>query len=242
MNITSIHNYYTYYFMKANYLILAVFLLISQLSVSHNDTISGVLLNNKNKVIKNHPVILGSVSPVTVKTDKNGAFTFANANLQDTLFVGDKKGRNLIAIPVNGYPIVVIKSLNSNFNTEYLTDPDEIVSRFLQSKPRDINKEFNTIRREDIAKLGCQDIVCLLSRMSGVTIDNDMILLRGGGFSKFGANGALLVVDGIVTGTSVENANSIPVEDLENITVLKDAPNYGTRGANGAILINTRRN
>jgi len=146
MNITSIHNYYTYYFMKANYLILAVFLLISQLSVSHNDTISGVLLNNKNKVIKNHPVILGSVSPVTVKTDKNGAFTFANANLQDTLFVGDKKGRNLIAIPVNGYPIVVIKSLNSNFNTEYLTDPDEIVSRFLQSKPRDINKEFNTIR------------------------------------------------------------------------------------------------
>ena len=242
MNITSIHNYYTYYFMKANYLILAVFLLISQLSVSHNDTISGVLLNNKNKVIKNHPVILGSVSPVTVKTDKNGAFTFANANLQDTLFVGDKKGRNLIAIPVNGYPIVVIKSLNSNFNTEYLTDPDEIVSRFLQSKPKDMNKEFNTIGREDMIKSGCLDVVCLLRRMSGVTIDDDIVLLRGGGFSKLGANGALLVVDGTVTGTSIGNVNGISVEDLEEITVLKDAPNYGARGANGAIIIKTRKN
>ncbi|WP_120467072.1 TonB-dependent receptor [Bacteroides caecimuris] len=58
--------------------------------------------------------------------------------------------------------------------------------------------------------------------------------------STFGAsNAALVLVDGFE-----RDINEISVEDIESFTVLKDASAtaiYGSRGANGVVLINTRR-
>ena len=58
--------------------------------------------------------------------------------------------------------------------------------------------------------------------------------------STFGAsNAALVLVDGFE-----RDLNEINVEDVESFTVLKDASAtaiYGSKGANGVILINTRR-
>lgn len=58
--------------------------------------------------------------------------------------------------------------------------------------------------------------------------------------STFGANSAALVlVDGFE-----RDLNEINVEDVESFTVLKDASAtaiYGSKGANGVVLINTRR-
>lgn len=60
------------------------------------------------------------------------------------------------------------------------------------------------------------------------------------GISTFGANSsALVLVDGIE-----RDFNEINVEDIESFSVLKDASAtaiYGQRGANGAILITTKR-
>lgn len=47
----------------------------------------------------------------------------------------------------------------------------------------------------------------------------------------------LVVVDGIPMDLSV--LNTIPVEDVSELKVLKDAGEYGVRGANGAIVIKT---
>ena len=58
--------------------------------------------------------------------------------------------------------------------------------------------------------------------------------------STFGAsNAALVLVDGFE-----RDLNEINVEDVESFTVLKDASAtaiYGSKGANGVILVNTRR-
>lgn len=58
--------------------------------------------------------------------------------------------------------------------------------------------------------------------------------------STFGANtSALVLVDGFE-----RDLNEINVEDIESFSVLKDASAtaiYGTKGANGVILVNTRR-
>lgn len=60
------------------------------------------------------------------------------------------------------------------------------------------------------------------------------------GISTFGANNsALVLVDGFE-----RDLNEINVEDIESFSVLKDASAtaiYGSRGANGVILINTKR-
>ena len=47
----------------------------------------------------------------------------------------------------------------------------------------------------------------------------------------------LVVADGIPMDLSV--LNTIPVEDVSELRVLKDAGEYGVRGANGAIVIKT---
>ena len=224
--------------MKTRAFLFFVCLLIAQLVVSQNETITGVLLDINNKVIKNYPVTLGSVAPVTVKTDKYGIFKFTNANLQDTLYVGDKKGRNPIAIPVNGHPYVTVKSLKGNFNTEYLSEPDEQFVRYLQQMERNRKKSLTTLRREDITSSGCRDVYCLLRSLSGVMVSGNTIRVRGMTTSLQGASEPLIVIDGIAV-PSV--GLSINVDDIEDITVLKDASIYGLRGANGAIVINTRR-
>lgn len=60
------------------------------------------------------------------------------------------------------------------------------------------------------------------------------------GISTFGANaGALVLVDGFE-----RNLNELNAEDIESFTVLKDASAtaiYGSRGANGVLLINSKR-
>jgi TonB-dependent SusC/RagA subfamily outer membrane receptor len=85
-------------------------------------------------------------------------------------------------------------------------------------------------------------------RVAGVVItSNDgqpgaapQITIRGGSVSQ--DNSPLFVIDGF----PVENMdiNSINPNDIESMDVLKDASSiaiYGARGANGVIIINTKR-
>ena len=63
------------------------------------------------------------------------------------------------------------------------------------------------------------------------------------GISTFGANSsALILIDGVDRGSS--SLNELAPEDIESFTVLKDATAtavYGAKGANGVVLINTKR-
>ena len=86
----------------------------------------------------------------------------------------------------------------------------------------------------------------LTGKMAGVQItttegspDAEMkIRVRGGG-SITQSNDPLFIVDGF----PVESISDIPASDIEDITVLKDASStaiYGSRGANGVILVTTK--
>jgi len=69
--------------------------------------------------------------------------------------------------------------------------------------------------------------------------DQSRILIRGiGTFS--GNQGPLVLVDGI----QVDNYNNIDANEIETVTILKDASStavYGIRGANGVLIITTKR-
>ena len=227
--------------MNVKYLLIAVIFLLSHVVVvAQNDTITGVLLDINQKAIKKYPVALGRVSPVRVKTDKNGFFIIPNANLQDTLFVANKNGKNMVAIPINGYRFVSIQSLTGDFNAQYLSDPNERLIRHVQEQIRQNAKKKNVslLNRVEIEQSGCRDVTCLLRRFNGVTITEDLITIRGTS-SLQGASSPLFVIDGIAS-TESSALYSIAIEDIEEISVLKDASMYGVRGANGAIVVRTR--
>ena len=89
----------------------------------------------------------------------------------------------------------------------------------------------------------------LQGRIAGVQVINDnnpggaaTIRIRGGS-SIYSSNTPLLVVDGFPMGDA-GNLKQISPEDIETIDVLKDASAsaiYGSRGANGVIIVTTKR-
>lgn len=81
----------------------------------------------------------------------------------------------------------------------------------------------------------------LLARQSSGEPGQDASTLRIRGIGTFtGSQEPLIMVDGI----EVSNYNNIDPNEIESVTILKDASStaiYGVRGANGVLLITTRR-
>jgi TonB-dependent SusC/RagA subfamily outer membrane receptor len=77
-------------------------------------------------------------------------------------------------------------------------------------------------------------------RFAGVQVVNGEIIIRGIN-SINSSSAALIVVDGVPTSSSV--LNSIPPVQVKSVNVIKDgsAAIYGSRGANGVVLIETKK-
>jgi len=80
----------------------------------------------------------------------------------------------------------------------------------------------------------------LVTTDGGDPASQGTIQIRGASTINATGNGPLYVVDGVI----VDNANFINPSTIESIDILKDASSaaiYGARGANGVILITTKR-
>jgi len=79
-----------------------------------------------------------------------------------------------------------------------------------------------------------------ITQNDGTPYGGTEIRIRGNG--SFGANSSpLIVIDGMITNDGLSNLNP---NDVENITILKDAASaaiYGSRGANGVVIITTKK-
>jgi len=106
-----------------------------------------------------------------------------------------------------------------------------------------------TVKADEL-KLPVRDLASAIAgRMAGVVAytrsgapgaDATSIFIRGIGTFSSSPQAPLLVVDGVPD----RSINNIDPEDIENFTILKDAAStaiYGTRGANGVIIINTKK-
>lgn len=92
-----------------------------------------------------------------------------------------------------------------------------------------------------------QNLADYLVRVPGVNVvgsgDNVSVNIRGIG-TIHASTQPLFVVDGHIVGDSYAQANSmVTPRDIDYVQVLKgnDAAMYGVRGANGVILIRTRK-
>ena len=115
-----------------------------------------------------------------------------------------------------------------------------------------ITGAVTSIKNEELKKVPAANVAnALTGRLSGVTFiqqsgepgaDDPIIRIRG--ISTLGdplgsGNDPLILVDGVE-----RNFSRLDPEEIENVTVLKDAAStavYGVRGANGVILVTTKR-
>ncbi len=173
-------------------------------------------------------------------TDVNGNYTLANVPGNATLsfsFIGMKTQE----IPVSGKTEVHVKMQGESIDIE-----EVVAVGYGSMKRSDLTGATSSVSAADFKLHPIMTPTdALIGRLSGVQITNTSgnvdasvkVRIRGTN-SINGGNDPLYVCDGVV-GTGMPS-----VEEIESIEVLKDASAtaiYGSRGANGVILITTKK-
>ena len=139
-------------------------------------------------------------------------------------------------------------SLSVKFKVAKTNAIDEVVVTGLVSQKKvSVVGAVSTINMEELRTPGTSLVNMIGGRMPGVITmqlsgepGQNLSNFWVRGVSTFGAGaGALVLIDGIEG-----NLNDIDVDDVESISVLKDAAAtavYGVRGANGVVLVTTKR-
>ena len=126
---------------------------------------------------------------------------------------------------------------------------DVIVVAFGTAKKEAFTGSAAVIKSDDIAKSQQSNVAqALAGKVAGVQLTNtsgqpgQSPEIRVRGFSSLNAgNGPLWIVDGMPYSGDLNNLNP---NDIESMTVLKDAASnalYGARGANGVVMITTKK-
>jgi TonB-linked SusC/RagA family outer membrane protein len=115
-------------------------------------------------------------------------------------------------------------------------------------KKRDLTGSVSSVKTEDIQKVASNNAMSAMQakvpgldiqQSSGEAASGISMTLRGNR-SISASNSPLIMVDGVEYGSTLD----IPASDIESMEILKDASStaiYGTKGANGVILITTKR-
>lgn len=183
-----------------------------------------------------------SETGTTTTTDKNGEYEIKNTEKGNTLIFSltDYEGTEL---KVNNPEInITLTSIKEK-------SIDEVVMiGYTRQKKADITGAISVVDMKDINKQTEPNLVkSMQGRIAGVNITTDgspsggntKILIRGVG--TLNNTDPLYVIDGVPTKAGMHELNS---NDIESIQVLKDAASasiYGSRAANGVIIITTKK-
>lgn len=191
---------------------------------------------------------------VATQTNSDGTYSIvapANAKTIEFSFVGMGTVTEVI-----GSRTVINVKLASNTNLE-----EVIVTGFgLRQAKKDITGSTSTISGKDIENLPLQSVDrAIQGRIAGVQVTSTSgipgaainVRVRGIGSINAG-NSPLYVIDGVQVSsgdltratTSANALSALNPDDIESLTVLKDASAaaiYGASGASGVVIITTKR-
>ena len=205
------------------------------------EVVKGKVISTNKKPLQGVTVTV-SETGTTTTTDKNGEFEIKNTEKGNTLIFSltDYEGTEL---KVNNPEInVTLTSIKEK-------SIDEVVMiGYTRQKKADITGAISVVDMKDINKQTEPNLVkSMQGRIAGVNITTDgspsggntKILIRGVG--TLNNTDPLYVIDGVPTKAGMHELNS---NDIESIQVLKDAASasiYGSRAANGVIIITTKK-
>ncbi len=209
------------------------------LDVSAQATINGQVKDETGEGVIGASVVEKGTSNGTV-TDFDGNFSLKckpGATLVFTYI-----GFNPQELPAKNGMEVTLKEDVAQLNEVVVVGYGSMAKKEISSSVVQINKDqFNQGAASDPMALIAGKVAGLNVAATADANPNAMtdIQVRGAG-SLTASNGPLVVIDGIAGG----DLRNIATQDVESITVLKDAGSaaiYGTRGANGVILVTTKK-
>ena len=175
-------------------------------------------------------------------TDLDGNFTINNVAPNSVIqisYVGYKKKQ--VNVGTRSTIDIVLEEDNQNLD-------ELVVIGYGVVKKRDLTGAVSSIKGDDMKNVATSNAMQAmqakipgmdLTQSSGEAGSGVSINLRGAR-SMLASNDPLILVDGVAYGSTLD----INPSDIESMEVLKDASStaiYGTRGANGVIIITTKR-
>ena len=220
-------------------LLMMLAVMFFALDVSAQATINGQVKDETGDGVIGASVVVKGTSNGTV-TDFDGNFSLKckpGATLVFTYI-----GFNPQELPAKNGMEVTLKEDVAQLNEVVVVGYGSMAKKEISSSVVQINKDqFNQGAASDPMALIAGKVAGLNVSSTADANPNAMtdIQVRGAG-SLTASNGPLVVIDGIAGG----DLRNIATQDVESITVLKDAGSaaiYGTRGANGVILVTTKK-
>ncbi len=194
--------------------------------------VSGVIFTFDSIPLINANIKVKSTKQI-VYSDTTGKFS-VGCNDADVLIVS-AEGFNKQKVKLNGNEKLIIINLKlrpGEKNREIAIGYGHVADKDnLYSVSNINNNDFDFSQYSTMYDL-------IQGRFAGVQIINGEVIIRG--INSINNNAALIVVDGVVADNSI--LNSFPTSQVKNISVLKDGGSaiYGSRGANGVVLIESK--
>ncbi len=204
-------------------------------------TITGKVLDENNQPMPGVTIIVDGTTNGTM-TGSDGTFTLG----------GVPSGATVIVSCI-GYTNQVLPEGKTNYLVSLVPDSEmleeTVVVAFGQQKKLSVTGAISTVASADLRKTTSTRLDnALAGRVTGLTsmqsgggqpgVDGATMYLRGAATTN--GKSPLILVDGVER----DNIRTIDMNEVESISVLKDASAtalYGVQGANGVILIQTRK-
>lgn len=230
--------------LKSRFIIIVLTLTILNVLNVHaqNKNVSGTVLDNSGQPVIGASVVVVGQSKLGTVTDIDGKFSIAVPATSKKIEVSYIGMVSQVIEAKAGAPMKIIMKDN-------LKDLDEVVViGYGVVKKRDLTGSMTSIKSEDIVATPTTNALESLqgkvagldmTKSSGQTGSGLSFSIRGNR-SLNASNTPLIIVDGIPYGTDIDINPNI----IESMEILKDASStaiYGSRGANGVILITTKK-
>ncbi len=222
------------------FLLLVLMLLSSLQSYSQTNIVGLVVDKAQQPIIGAFIKLKGTAKGTT--TDLDGKFSISGP--KNSVIEISYMGMTTQTVKTEGKPLYITLQVNSQSLDEV------VVIGYGNTTKKDVTGSLSKLNMNEISKAVTPSITDALGgRVAGLSVTTSdgqpgvaaNIVIRGSN-SLTGNNSPLYVIDGFPLEDG--NLNSIPSDDVESMEVLKDASStaiYGARGANGVILITTKK-
>ena len=209
--------------------------------IQQGRTLTGTVVDNFGDPVIGANVIVKGTTIGNI-TDVNGTFTVENVP-DDAVLQISYIGFKTLEVPVKGQTTFNITLQEDTENLQ-----EVVVVGYGSSVKKDLTTAVTSVSSKDFLAGAVNDPMQMVDgKVAGVVVNSvaaadpntsGSIQVRGASSLKAG-NSPLIVIDGMPGG----DLRNLAQSDIESITVLKDgsaAAIYGSRGANGVILVTTK--
>ncbi|MCE6989329.1 TonB-dependent receptor [Dyadobacter sp. CY323] len=204
-------------------------------------SIKGKVADVTGSTIPGATVVLKGSSSVGTTTDAEGMFALNVPDGSTTLVVSS------IGFLTAEVEIANRSQIDVTLQSDVKSLSEVVVTGYSSQSKRDITGAVSTVDAAELTKVAAPNVAQQLQgRVAGVTVTSNNspggeATVRIRGFGTINNNDPLYVIDGVPTKGGL---NSINPNNIESMQVLKDASSasiYGSRAANGVIIITTKK-